>query len=667
MRHRIHGAPLGLFLLACALATALAAPARAAWVAVGPEGGTIFALAVDPAVPNILYAGTDGGGVWKSTDAGASWAVTGTGLANLQVLALAVDPETPATLYAGTVAGAFKSVDGGNAWVPVNEGLTEPVILQLAIDPQHPATLYAGTLSGLFASTDGAATWRAVAGPFDSANLLALDPLHPETLYVAPLNAPGLYKSTDGGASWKDESAALGGSAVTAVALALDPASPARLYTAVRRLFNNVPSFFSSPDGGTSWTPAGRGLEGRVLLALTATPRSTAVYAATDLGVYTSADSGKTFKKVGPTAPAGAVYAVALAGNTANTAKSGRQPGAIYAGSLDLGVWKSVDGGRSFKATNHGLLAVAVLDVALSPGAPSTVYVRSLGAQIWRSPDGGNSFVAASRLPILSDQGLAVDPAHPAVVYAGVHGYILKSTASGTAWTVSNTLGNMDSGVVTVDPQNSANVYLAGQPSELRDPHCAAFRSQDTGGSWICMTPLGPQVEDLAIAPSAPATLYAVTLFGLQKSIDHGVTWAAANHGLEAVAPLVLAVDPGTPSTVYAAAEMGLWKTTDGGDSWGPTGDGLPVAQPKGLVRLTALAVDPGDPRVVYVVASIYASRTDPPRLRVFRSTDSAATFTLWSDGLPRVSNSSRLVVDSRHPGTVYLGTYGRGVYRAVP
>ena len=116
-----------------------------------------------------------------------------------------------------------------------------------------------------------------------------------------------------------------------------------------------------------------------------------------------------------------------------------------------------------------------------------------------------------------------------------------------------------------------------------------------------------------------------------------------------------------------AAAETGLYRTTDGGDSWAPTGVGLPIAPPKQLVRFTAVAVDPGDPRMVYVVASIYASRTDPPRLRVFRSTDGAATFALWSDGLPRVSASSRLVVDPRHPGTVYLGTYGRGVYRWVP
>ena len=228
-------------------------------------------------------------------------------------------------------------------------------------------------------------------------------------------------------------------------------------------------------------------------------------------------------------------------------------------------------------------------------------------------------------------------------------------------------IGNVESGLIVVDPESSANVYLGGHPSEFRDPHCAAFRSSDAGGSWTCMPTLGPLIQELVIAPSAPATLYAVTAFGLEKSTDYGVDWARADPGLAGVSPLALAVDPTTPSTVYAAAETGLFKTTDGGAHWASTGDGLPVAQPKQLVRFTSVAVDPGDRRVMYVVASIYASRSDPPRLRVFRSQDGGATFALWSDGLPRVSASSRLVIDPRHPGTVYLGTYGRGVYRWVP
>jgi photosystem II stability/assembly factor-like uncharacterized protein len=664
MRYRAPLSPACVLLLAVLLtAFAWAPPARADWVAAGPQGGSILALAVDPGASSTLYAGSDGGGVWKSTDAGATWGWAGLGLGNIQALALAIDPQTPATVYAGTEAGVFKSVDAGATWTPANDGLTEPVILQLAIDPLHPETVYAGTLSGLFASADSGTTWKAVAGPFASVGLLAIDPQHPATLYVGPFNAAGLYKSTDAGATWKDESAVLGGGAVTAVALVLDPAAPSKVYAAVRTLFDNVGSLFTSASGGASWVRAGRGLEGRAVLALAAAPRGAALYAATDLGLYTSADSGKSWKRVGPKAPSGPVFAVALA------AGSGRRPGAVYAGTLDLGVWKSADGGRSFAASNQGLLAISVLDLALSPGALSTLYVRSPGGQIWRSGDGGGSFALASRLPIVSAQGLAADPNDPAVAYAGLHGHIAKSTDSGKTWQIEggDIFGNVESGVVAVDPRNSANVYIAGQPSEFRDPRCAAFRSADSGASWICMPTLGPLIQDLAIAPSAPATLYAITAFGVQKSTDHGASWKVTNHGLEAAAPLALAVDPTAPSTVYAAAESGLFKTTDGGGSWVYTSAGLPVAQPKQLVRFTSVAVDPGNPRVIYIVAAIYSSRSDPPRLRIFRSTDAAATFALWSNGLPRVTAATRLVVDPRHPGTVYLGTYGRGVYRWVP
>ena len=63
----------------------------------------VHALAIDPATPTTLYAGTDGGGVFKSTDGGGSWSAVNTGLTDTYVHALAIDPATPTTLYAGTV------------------------------------------------------------------------------------------------------------------------------------------------------------------------------------------------------------------------------------------------------------------------------------------------------------------------------------------------------------------------------------------------------------------------------------------------------------------------------------------------------------------------------------------------------------------------------------
>src|SRR5437016_2862110 len=88
--------------------------ADAGWTAIGPEGGTVTALAINPATPTTLYAGTfSGAGVFKSTNGGASWTAINSGLPGPQVaahvLALAIDPATPTTLYAGTNNGVFKS------------------------------------------------------------------------------------------------------------------------------------------------------------------------------------------------------------------------------------------------------------------------------------------------------------------------------------------------------------------------------------------------------------------------------------------------------------------------------------------------------------------------------------------------------------------------------
>jgi len=95
----------------------------------------------------VLYAGTNGSGVFKSANAGASWSQANTG----PTAALVIDRSNLATLYAGTYAnGVFISTDGGGSWQQDNSGLTVGYIHALAIDPYNPAILYAGSLGGVF-------------------------------------------------------------------------------------------------------------------------------------------------------------------------------------------------------------------------------------------------------------------------------------------------------------------------------------------------------------------------------------------------------------------------------------------------------------------------------------------------------------------------------------
>jgi photosystem II stability/assembly factor-like uncharacterized protein len=121
------------------------------WSEIHDSNTDFLVLAIDPLMPNTVYAGGFGNGLFKSTDGGGTWrAVT----PDPFVYALAIDPMTPNTLYAGTGTGVFKSMDGGESWTTFNTGLNKTDVRALAIDPISPNILYVGTGSGVFKITN---------------------------------------------------------------------------------------------------------------------------------------------------------------------------------------------------------------------------------------------------------------------------------------------------------------------------------------------------------------------------------------------------------------------------------------------------------------------------------------------------------------------------------
>jgi hypothetical protein len=243
-----------------------------------PVAGGVQALAVDPTNPDVVYAGANGGGVWKTTNATAA-SPTWTPLTDLQLPALSIN--------------------------------------SLAISPAHPDTVFAGTGSmssfyqdgspgfGLARSTDGGATWKVLAADtFAGQNIRSVVPTtldHGKVVLVATefRNIPylqfsdggGVYRSTDNGASFARISGA-GGTGLPDQAvsdLVADPSDPNRFYAAVPTPFNAAPTgregIYRSDDGGLTWAPVNTGLTGlddagRILLSVHNSPGHDVVYAA---------------------------------------------------------------------------------------------------------------------------------------------------------------------------------------------------------------------------------------------------------------------------------------------------------------------------------------------------------------------------------------------------
>jgi hypothetical protein len=168
----------------CDLGAPMTAPSlpRDTWVSLGPEGGSVADLVIDPLTPSTLYASLGSGGVFKSTNGGKNWQALPN--APSWTMKLAIDPKTPSTLYAAGF-GIFKSMDAGVTWIQIQPSISHDFpFLVLAVDPVTPTTIYTGLADGI-KSTDGGKTWdsfKTKNGRFLSQ--LLIDPQKTDTLYA---------------------------------------------------------------------------------------------------------------------------------------------------------------------------------------------------------------------------------------------------------------------------------------------------------------------------------------------------------------------------------------------------------------------------------------------------------------------------------------------------
>jgi photosystem II stability/assembly factor-like uncharacterized protein len=167
------------------------------WQTTGRTGKSTWSLALDPADPQVLYAGGDDG-VSKSSDGGATWMLANQGLNGMTAQDLIVDPQTPSRLYATvTDMGVVQSTDSGASWTTAMEGLPTNIVTHLALNAQQHI-LYASAFlnnynanDSLFRSLDDGAHWTQFA---DGIDVFGID-----TIMVDPTISSRVYVATDAG------------------------------------------------------------------------------------------------------------------------------------------------------------------------------------------------------------------------------------------------------------------------------------------------------------------------------------------------------------------------------------------------------------------------------------------------------------------------------------
>lgn len=517
-----------------------------------------------------LWIMTEGGGVHTSTDDGANWSASNTGLDNLRVKAGVMDTSVlPYKAFSGTYGGGvFKSVDGGVTWAAINGGLACTYVTALT---SLPTRLLAGTdcqsLSGVYYADTGTA-WTLATGLPANTRVNSISRINSTSFGVDYLLANtdnGIYRSDDSGSSW--------------AALSSSPAGPngAKVYN-VRALFynTNVVRLLATVEGA---------------------------------GVFISEDAGATW----------------IASNSGLPANPAPSAGMSFENTLSLGtLYLAIDGSGVYKSNNRGnswTLAFApdVLPATRQISVAKGVLVAQTYAGLLKSSDSGVTWQkAGAGLPGGWTNNLKLDNADN--LYASAADGVYK--LSGTQWSKMPNLPTMLHGQVKA---RGATVYAT-------TTNKGVFKFDATAGVWqpintgLPTNLIGRNPKFVGDGVNPSNSYLGLYGDGVYYTSDAGATWSARNTGLSGAALNVNSMDA-YGALIYMSTDAGVFRSGDGGVNWtlifapkNASNESLPTG---------GITADPVTTSTVYVgvfnTDSLGASLSTNG---VYKSTDSGSTWT---------------------------------------
>jgi photosystem II stability/assembly factor-like uncharacterized protein len=643
------------------------------WRCIGPYiGGRVVTVTGVPGNNNLFYAGTVGGGVWRSTTEGVEWECITDGKLpgpSSSIGAIAVAPSDPKILYVGTGEtdirntvipgdGVFKSTDAGETWQYVGLRDTHSTSA-IVVNPKDPNVVYVASMGhvfgpnpdrGVFKSVDGGRSWKKILFVDNDTGAICLvnDPNHPDVMYAAMWQAvrkpwgltsggpgTGIYKTTDGGEHWTNISRnhGLPTDQIGRIGLGVAASKPDTVYAIIQAKEGGV---FRSDDAGATWTRVNDEMKLRqrafYYMTIYVDPKDpNTVYAPEVDALWVSHDGGKTFTKL--RTPHGDNHVVWINSDDTKILLEGN----------DGGVTVSTDGGKTW-STEHNQPTAQFYHVNLDDQFPYHVY----GAQQDEGSFEGPSAKSQGMIPTGDWKSVAYgestyavpQPGDPEVTYgSGYYSLFVRHDRRTNQYRSVSPWPYYQEGASSGELKNRFGwthpiLFSPANPKQLFIAAQHVFRSDDDGATWAQISPDLTRNEPSTEAPS-----------GGPIDLDQS--------GAE-IYPLVsaLAVSPLDGNLIWAGSDDGLAHVTkDGGKNW-------QKATPPELPEFSWIScIEPShtDKQTAYLTARRYM--LDDFKPYVFKTTDEGQHWTPITTGLPEDEFVFDLREDPGDSKLLFLGT----------
>ena len=681
-------------------------PDKAKWKSIGPKniGGRTLCMAFHPTDPDVIYAGSASGGLWRTNSSGIGyngWVQVPIDLPVYSIASILISPKNPDLMFIGTGEvynklasvpsigdrtsrgtygmGVLKSIDGGKSWTQ-SLAITNSVVTgvqDMEFDPYDDHIVYAATTNGLYKSTNQGASWtliHALAMAVD----VDLNPQNPEIIFVShgsyqDNDVSGIYRSNNSGSSFIKLKNGIPETYSGKAKMSILKSNPQVMYASVANAFKSI-GLFMSLDGGNSWDLMNQkdvaDIQGWYSHDVAVHQSEPNVVVNVGQNAYFSENQGLNYSNVSSW-DAGDMGRIPVGGPEGIDIYVHADMHAVYFHPLrpeeiyiatDGGIFVTKNRGQTFEGRNGGYVTSQFYS-NFSASKTNTQFaiggMQDNGTAIYDGQDGW--------IKVIGGDGLstAIHPVNENIIYGSYQYFGLnRSTDKGKTW--ESILPSSSAFISEPKAFNTPFEIIPSSPGSMYAGAQKLYINDNNGhpGNWRATHPsaLDPYaaIISIAAAPTDPNIIYVSTL-PLSKntlpkvfrSLDKGAHWTHLSQ-LPVKTAMDIEIDPSNASIVYVVfsgfgAGTHVLKTLDGGQTWNAKESGLPD------VPTNCIAINPNKRDELYVGND----------LGVFYSSNAGQSWEKYMEGLPSVVMAMSLSISPRTE-TLKLATHGNGVYESV-